>query len=234
VVDDGPADGGLHHQLPDAQHARGCRANLTQGPEHRRAAVFVDHQRLPGRDHAAAAVRLRHGHHRAEDGVRHLRDCVVLRQHGARPCRQLADALRSPRAAGVRRGLGQSRRDEGNVGMVPGNRARPRRRFLQHGRVARVDAGGTPRRMGDPDAQLAVRVHDHRRDRSRLGGTVAHLLQLAVEAPRALRTRARLHSVWSREASGRFLVSATSGALPFRGSSPTRRGGRSPCGCRCI
>ena len=34
---------------------------------------------------------------------------------------------------------------------------------LQHGRVARVDARRAARRLGHPDAQLAVRVRAHRR-----------------------------------------------------------------------
>ena len=109
------------------------------------------------------------GHDRAEARVRDLRDRLVVHQHGARPRRQLADALRPARAARIRRRLGESRRHEGDVGVVPGDRARPGRRLLQHGRVARLDAGGAAGRVGDPDAQLAVRVRAHRRDRPRLG-----------------------------------------------------------------
>ena len=71
---------------------------------------------------------------------------------------------------------------EGDVGVVPGSRARARRRLLQHGRVARLDAGGAARGVGDSDAQLAVRVRAHRRARPRLGGAVAAVLPVAGEA----------------------------------------------------
>ena len=243
VVDDGPADGGLHRQLPHAQHVGSRGADRPERPRHRGAAVLVDPERLPARDHAAADLRLRHGHHRAEDRVRDLRDRLVLHQHGARPRRELADALRPARAAGVRRRIGQSRRHEGDVGVVPRSRTRPRRWILQHGCIARLDAGRAARRVGDPDAQLAVRVRPHGRDRPRLGGTVADVLSVAFEAPCAVCARARVHPLGTGDAPGRdgqtvdrgrFLVSETSGALLFRGFSPTRRGGRSPSGCRCI
>ena len=40
------------------------------------------------------------------------------------------------------------------------------------------------RRVGDPDAQLAVRVRDHRRDRSRLGRAVAGVLSIPARSTR--------------------------------------------------
>ena len=50
-------------------------------------------------------------------------------------------ALRRPaRAARLRRRVRESGRDEGDVGVVSGERARAGRRLLQHRRVGRVDA----------------------------------------------------------------------------------------------
>ena len=51
---------------------------------------------------------------------------LISMAHGARP--QLAGAGRAARAAGARRGLGQPGGHEGDRGVVPGPRARPRRR----------------------------------------------------------------------------------------------------------
>ena len=197
--------------------------------------VLVDPERLPVRDHAAAALRLRHGHDRAEARIRDLRDRVVVHQHGARPRRQLADAVRPARAARIRRRVGESGRHEGDVGVVPGDRARTRRRLLQHGRVARLDAGGAARRVGDPDAQLAVRVRAHRRDRPRLGRPVAAVLPVARRSTgRSRRANATTSSpgrssTWPERAdrrSRRFCVSGISGASPSRGFSPIRPGAR--------
>ena len=61
----------------------------------------------------------------------------------------------------------------------PAPRTRPRRRLLQHGRVAGLDARGAARRVGDPDAQLAVRVRAHRRDWTRLGRALAAVLSIS-------------------------------------------------------
>ena len=57
---------------------------------------------------------------------------------------------RPARAAGTLRRLGQPGRHEGDVGVVPGDGARAGRRRLQHRRVARIDARGADRRLGDP------------------------------------------------------------------------------------
>ena len=131
-----------------------------------------------------------HRHRRAEARVRDLRDRLVVHQHGARPGRQLADALRpARRCSGFAEGLGEPGRDEGDVRVVSRRRARARRRLLQHRRVARLDAGGAARRVGDPDAQLAVRVRAHRRDRPRLGRALAAVLSLAREAHGAVAAR---------------------------------------------
>ena len=104
------------------------------------------------------------------------------------------------RAAGLRRRLGQPGRDEGDVGMVPGARARPRRRRLQHRRVGRLDARAAARRLGDPDAQLAVRVRAHRRAWARLGGAVAAVLSVARETPGAVGRRNATTSSRARRA----------------------------------
>ena len=159
----------------------GGGANCSQRSEHLDATVFVGPERLSVRHHAATALRLCDGQRRAEARVRDLRDRVVLHQHGARAREQLADALRPARAAGIRRRIGQSGRDEGDVGMVSGARTRPRRRLLQHGRVRGLDARGAARGMGDPGAQLAVRVRAHRRDWTRLGHALAAVLSISRE-----------------------------------------------------
>ena len=75
----------------------------------------------------------------------------------------------------------------------PAARTRARRRLLQHGRVAGLDARGAARRVGDSDAQLAVRVRAHRRDRPRLGRALAAVLSIALEAQGAVTAGTRLH-----------------------------------------
>ena len=195
MVDDGPADGRVDHQLPDPGDAGGRGADDPRGSGDHHTAVLLDSQRLSIRDHAAAALRLRHGQHRPEARVRDLRDRLVLRQHGARPRRQLAGAVRPAGAAGLCRGIGQSGRDEGHFGMVPRHRAWARRRLLQHGRVARLDACGAARCLGHPHAQLAVRVRPDRRDRARLGHAVAGVLSVSRETPGPLTGGTPLHPV---------------------------------------
>ena len=136
---------------------------------------------------------------------------------------------------GICRGLGESGGDEGDLGMVSGERAWPCRRVLQHGCVARVDARGTARRVGDSDAQLAVRLRPYRSDWPRLGRALAGVVSAAGEASIVVGRGTRLHRRWSGSASRRrrasgdynaFSGSATSGASRFRVSSPIRRGAR--------
>ena len=235
LVDDGPADGGVDHQLPHTQHAGGGGAERPEGSRHQHAAVLVDPQRVPGRDHAAAALRLRDGHRRAEARLRHLRDRLVVHQHGARPGGQLAGALRPSRAARIRGRVGESGGHQSDLRMVPRHRARSRRRCLQHGRVARFDARRAARGVGHPGPQLAVRVRAHRCDRARLGGAVAGVLPIARHAQGALGSRTGLHPVRAGDAPGRSgpavdpdtsSASATSGASRSPGSSPIRPGAR--------
>jgi ACS family hexuronate transporter-like MFS transporter len=66
-------------------------------------------QRLPVRDHAAAVLRLRHGHRGAEARVRDLRDRMVVHQHGAwrglaagRRCSDFARSWDSPKGPRIR------------------------------------------------------------------------------------------------------------------------------------
>ena len=234
-MDDGPAHAGVGHQLPDTSDARGGRAKCPQRSGHHDPAVLVDPQRVSVRHHAAAPLRLCDGQRRTEARVCHLRDRLVLRQHGARPREQLAGALRPARAAGICRRIGESGRDEGDVRMVSRRRTRARRRLLQHGRVAGLDARGAARRVGDPDAQLAVRVRAHRRDRTRLGRALAGVLSISRRSTRRSHRRNATTSSRARSAtspgkanprSGPFLASGTSGASPSRGSLPIRRGAR--------
>ena len=116
-----------------------------------------------------------------------------------RPGRQLADAVWPARAPRICRGLGESGGDEGDLGMVSGERAWPCRRVLQHGRVARVDARGTARRVGDSDAQLAVRLRPYRSDWPRLGRALAGVLSAAGEASRRCRPAERDYIVAGQE-----------------------------------
>ena len=66
---------------------------LAPGPAHHHAASIVGHGCLPGRDHAAADLRIRPRRRRAEGRVRDVRDRLVDRQHGARVCRGLRQTL---------------------------------------------------------------------------------------------------------------------------------------------
>ena len=137
---------------------------------------------------------------------------------------------------GFAEGSANPGRHEGDVGVVPGDRARPRRRLLQHRRLARLDAGGAAGGVGDPDPQLAVRVRDHRRDRPRLGGAVAAVLPVAVEAhARSRRANATTSSPGRRRtwpATGRPSIAAIARAAQLlghrasRASSPIRPGAR--------
>src|SRR3954465_8951539 len=77
--------------------------------------------------------------------------------------------------------------------MVPGARARPCRRLLQHGRVGGLDGRGAARRVGHPDAQLAVRLRPHRRNWTLLVRSLAAVLSIAGETQNAVTTGTRLH-----------------------------------------
>ena len=124
LVDDRPVDARGDHQLPDAEHARRRGADAHPGPAHHHAAVLVDRRHVPGRDHAAAARRLRARRARPEDRLRDLRRRVVAHQHGARAGAQLAGVRRAARSARARRGVGESGGHEGDVGVVSGEGAR--------------------------------------------------------------------------------------------------------------
>ena len=82
--------------------------------------VLLDRRHLPGRDHAAAGLRLRAGRARPQARPGDLRHGVVAHQHGARAGAQLADVRRAARPAGLRRRLGEPGRHEGDRGVVPG------------------------------------------------------------------------------------------------------------------
>ena len=71
--------------------------------------------------------------------------------------------------------------------MVPGARARPGRRALQHRRLGRLDAGAAAGGLGDPQLQLADGLRDHRRARARLGRALAALLSTSPDRHRAAR-----------------------------------------------
>ena len=152
-----------------------------------------------------------------------------------RPGRQLADAVWPSHPPRICRRLGEPGGNEGDLGVVSGERAWPRRRVLQHGRVARVDARRTARRVGDSDAQLAVRLRAHRSDWPRLGRAVAAVVSATGAASIVVGGGTRLHRRWSGNASRRrrasgdydaFCGSGTSGASRFHDSSPIRRGAR--------
>ena len=95
---------------------------------------------------------------------------------------QLDGAFLAARPAGARRGLGQPRGDEGDVGVVPRKGARARRRRLQHRRVLRVDARAAPRGVGHHRLQLAGSLRPDRRARPRVGRAVVVALRVAREA----------------------------------------------------
>ena len=197
MVDGGPADGGLDRQLPHAQHPRGRRTERAEGSGHHDTAVLVDSERIPDHDHAAADLRLRDGHDRPQARVCDLRDRLVVHLHGARPGRRLADAVRVACTSRLRRRLGQPGGHEGDRGVVSRHRARPGRRVLQHGRLARIDAGRAAGRLGHPHARVAVRVRAHRAGRPRLGSALAGVLRAAVKASCAVAGGTRLHTSWS-------------------------------------
>ena len=196
----------------------------------------MDRQHVPGRDHAAADLRLRPRRRRAEGRVRDVRDRLVVRQHGARPGAQLARVRGPARAARLRRRLRQPRRDEGDGGVVSRQGAWSRRRPLQHRRVGRLHARAAARRVGDSHLQLAGGVRDDRRHRSGVGGAVAGLLPLARSSSEALRRRTRLHRLGPGAApaeetepgrrSDASCASGISGASRCRDFSPTRPGAR--------
>src|SRR6185436_12237763 len=91
VVDDGPVDVRLGHQLPDAGRACGGRAEAARRPGHHDAAVLVDSERFSDRDHAAADLRIRDGHHRPEGRLRDVRHGLVIHLYGPRVRGHLAD-----------------------------------------------------------------------------------------------------------------------------------------------
>ena len=216
------------------EHAGGRGADRPERPRHHDAAVLVDPQRLSVRHHAAAAVRLRHGHGGAEARVRDLRDRVVVHQHGARSGGELADALRPARAARLRGRIRESGRHEGDVRVVsrrpsagsPAASSTWARRW--------VDARRAARRVGDSDAQLAVRVRAHRRRSVSSGPPSGCCSTIAVEAQRALAAeRDYILSGQERHLAGEggrrcgpSSASGISGASPCRGFSPIRRGAR--------
>ena len=179
------------------------------------AAVLVDPRRLSGRDHAAADLRLRAGRGRPED-----RASRCSRWPGRSSAWRTALAhswtmlfwLRG--LLGLRRRLGEPGRHEGDVGVVSGAGARPRRRRLQHRRVGRVDAGAAAGRLGHPLLQLAGGVRHHRGAGAGLGGAVA------------LRSinRPRRHPALS--ADGTRLHPLRAGASPRRRTARGRRSRR--------
>ena len=192
---------------------------------------------VPGRDHAAADLRLRPRRRRAEGRVRDVRDRLVVRQHGARPGAQLAGVRGPARAARLRRRLRQPRRHEGDGGVVSRQGARSRRRPLQHRRVGRLDARAAARRVGDSHLQLAGRVRHDRAHRSRVGGAVAGLLPLARSGIATLSAAERDYIVSGQEQHLRgrrdpavdrdaSCASGISGASRCRDFSPTRPGAR--------
>ena len=81
MVDDRADYARLDRQLPDANRSLGRRADVAERPAHRRAAVFVDRRRVPGRDHAATPLRLCAGRDRAEARLCAVRRRVVAHQH---------------------------------------------------------------------------------------------------------------------------------------------------------
>ena len=87
--------------------------------QHHHAGILLDRRHVPDRDHAAADLRLRARRARPQARPGDLRHGLVAHQHGARPGAQLADARRAARPAGIRRGLGESRRHEGDRRVVP-------------------------------------------------------------------------------------------------------------------
>ncbi len=193
-MDDQPADARARSSTTSraARSSVAAPTVLTDLADHD-AAVLLDRRRVPGRHHAAADLRLRAGRHRPQAGLRDLCRRVVVHQHGARPRRQLDGALLAARPARARRRLGQPGGDEGDVGVVPGAGARPRRRRLQHRRVVRVDARAAARGVGDHRLQLAGGLRPDRRARPRLGRPVALALPVAGETRGAVGRGAASH-----------------------------------------
>ena len=154
---------GVDHQLPHAQHAVGRGADLLTDLHITTQQYSWILERLPGRDHAAAALRLRARHVGLKLGfaIFAVAWSFISMAHG------LAGSWQA--LAGLRALLGFAEGSANPAGMkatsewFPAARARPGRRLVQHRRVARLDAGAAARRVGDPDVQLAVRVRDHRR-----------------------------------------------------------------------
>ena len=160
----GAVDARLDHQLPDAQHARRGGADAAPGSAHHHAAVLLDRRRLPGRDHAAAALRLRARRARAEGRASPsspIAWSLISMAHGLAHNWQAFAGLRG--LLGLAEGSANPAGMKATAEWFPAQRARPGRRGLQHRRLGRLDARAAAGRLGDPRLQLAGGVRDHRR-----------------------------------------------------------------------
>ena len=164
LVDDRPGDAGADHQLPDPQHARRGRPDAAPGAPHLRRASTPGSS-APSRSRSccsrsAATCSTCSGSSSASPSSRSPGRSSAWRTALAHNWQMLG---RAARPAGLGRRLGQPGGHEGHRGMVPGARARARRRALQHRRLVRLDARAAAGRLGDPQLRLAVGLRDHRR-----------------------------------------------------------------------
>ena len=236
-MDDRPADDGVNRQLPHQKHALGRRAHAPQRPRHLH--VSVPRGSSPRSSSRSCCSRCAATSSTCSACAWASRSLPSRGRSSAWRTASRTTGRRSPACAPCLASPKDQRIPPGmkaTAEWFPANERGLRRRRLQHGRVGRLDARGANRRLGDHHAQLAVRVRADGRARARSGwrcgcSSITRPRRIPRSRPRSATTSSRDRRNTSTAAAldrrcPRSSVSATSGALPSRASSPIRRGAR--------